>query len=225
KNFRAPTFNDLYWADSFAKGNPDLSPEKAYSSEMGFVYLPFNNVNILNAELTVFANYIKDLILWQPVGSIWTPLNLKENFARGIELNIKGLLSVKSLIFNYKLSYSYTKSTIEKIGENESESILHNQIPYIPYHNVNLNLSGRYKGFSVSCFQNYTGKVYTDLTNLRTLEAYLLGNMSIAYEFNLANVQVSTFFKINNIWNTNYQTVYLYPNPLRNYQLGLKMKF
>ncbi len=224
KNFRAPTFNDLYWVDGFARGNPDLHPEKAYSSEIGVVYHPFNSKQVLNIELTTFANYIKNLILWQPIDNIWTPVNLKENFARGVELNLSTLFSVKAVVFNYKLSYSYTKSSIEKISENESEDILHNQISYVPYHNVNSNLSARYKGFSVSCFHNFVGKRYADISNSRTLDAYLLSNLSASYKFHISDVQINTFFKINNMWNVDYQTVYLYPNPLRNYELGLKIK-
>ena len=223
KSFRAPTFNDLYWADGFARGNPDLKPENAYTSELGFVYSPFNNKKTLNIELTAFANYINDLILWQQIENIWTPINLKENLSRGIELNIKGLINTNKLKFDYKLSYTFTKSTVEKIAENESENLLHNQLPYVPLHNANAKISATYKKLSVSYFQNLVGQRYTDATNLKQLDSYLLGNIALNYKINIKKNQINTFIKINNVWNTNYQSVYLYPNPLRNYEVGIKL--
>ncbi len=223
KDFRVPTFNDLYWADGFAKGNPDLVPEKAYTSEFGVVYSPLKEKHLFNIELTLFANYIKDLILWQPVNNIWQPVNLKENFARGLELNLKGQAAISSFILNYKLSYSYTKSTVEKVAENESENTLHKQLPYVPYQSLNINLTMALKGFSVSYFQDFTGIRYTDATNSRQLDAYLIGNLFVNYKFQVSDLELNTYLKINNIWNTTYQMVYLYPNPLRNFQIGLNI--
>ncbi|RLD73839.1 MAG: hypothetical protein DRJ10_17415, partial [Bacteroidetes bacterium] len=225
KNYRLPTFNDLFWADGFAKGNPNLKPENAYSSELGIIYSPLQKKQVLGIELTIFGNYIKDLILWQPTDNIWSPINLKENFARGVELNLHGQYLKNKYLFNYKLAYSYTKSSIEKIAENESENILHNQLPDVPFHQLNITLSARYKNISISLIQGYTGEVYTDLTNSRVLEDYFLGNLAINYKLPVKKMRINTFLKINNIWNSTYQTVYLYPNPLRNYELGFKMNF
>ena len=225
KNFRTPTFNDLYWLDGFAKGNPDLLPEKAYATDLGFAYFPFKEKQLLGIEINLFGNYIKNLILWQPFGSSWMPVNLKENLARGIELNISSVVNVGTLQINSKLAYSYTKSTVEKIADNETENILHNQLPYIPYHKLNTKVAAKYKSLSVSYFQNYVGKRYTGAANLKEIKAYLIGNLDIRYNLSFKKINTSAYLKINNIWDVSYQMVYLYPNPLRNYELGVSLDF
>ncbi|MBN1251168.1 MAG: hypothetical protein JXA16_03465, partial [Bacteroidales bacterium] len=176
-------------------------------------------------EFSLFYNYISDLILWQPVFNIWTPINLKENLARGIELNMSGLAKNSMFQIHYKASYSYTKSTIEKIAENESENLLHNQLAYVPFHNVSTNVSVSYKRISLSFISNFVGKRYTDASNLRELDAYFIGNVNFSYNIEASKFKINTFFKIDNIWNTNYQSVYLYPNPLRSYEIGFSLNF
>ena len=60
RNFRIPTFNDLYWETG---GNPDLKPESSYQAEVGnvFTYKKFT------LSETVYFIKIDDLIRWVPV--------------------------------------------------------------------------------------------------------------------------------------------------------------
>ena len=39
-NYRIPTFTDLYYSDPGNQGNPDLKPERAFSTEFGLKYQP-----------------------------------------------------------------------------------------------------------------------------------------------------------------------------------------
>ena len=62
RNYRTPTFNDLYWKGS---GNPNLLPEDSYQAEVGnqFRYKDFRLTG------TVYTSKIKDMIRWLPNNS------------------------------------------------------------------------------------------------------------------------------------------------------------
>ena len=56
RNFRIPTFNDLYWETG---GNPDLKPESSYQAEIGNVFT-FKDISLTQ---TFYYIKIKDLAL------------------------------------------------------------------------------------------------------------------------------------------------------------------
>ncbi|MCK4386235.1 MAG: hypothetical protein KAW52_08240, partial [candidate division Zixibacteria bacterium] len=64
KSYRQPSNNALFWkGDVFAKGNPDLLPEKNEHSEAGGeIHLPW--LGSLSGGMTYFHNVVKDLIEW-----------------------------------------------------------------------------------------------------------------------------------------------------------------
>ncbi|RMF72397.1 MAG: TonB-dependent receptor, partial [Alphaproteobacteria bacterium] len=68
RNFRLPTFNDRYWFDGMARGNPDLKPEKGWNLEWGLV-----GTGWLDWRLDLHAARVRDWILWTPVQGIWQP--------------------------------------------------------------------------------------------------------------------------------------------------------
>ena len=59
RNFRIPTFNDLYWLNG---GNPDLDPETSIQAEIGNEF----SFNQLNLNLTAYFIDIDNLIRWVP---------------------------------------------------------------------------------------------------------------------------------------------------------------
>jgi len=87
--FKAPTFNDLYYPFS---GNPDLSPEKSKSIELGLK----GKQGWGHWSLNAFQTDIKDLIAWAPIalGSpIWKPKNINEVRIKGLEASINTALA------------------------------------------------------------------------------------------------------------------------------------
>ena len=78
KNFKAPTFNDLYWIGDGAIGNENLDPEISYSTETTIT----NN----KISLTIYSNFINQMIRWQLNSSdFWMPENLEGVWVRGLE--------------------------------------------------------------------------------------------------------------------------------------------
>jgi outer membrane receptor protein involved in Fe transport len=99
KGFRPPTFNELYWSDEWAVGNPRLRPVNSMEFNLGIIYeAP------LRVEGVLFVREVKDEIVWVPDYGVWKPLNLNKVHYKGFEGSIslgtlKGevtLLSAKS---------------------------------------------------------------------------------------------------------------------------------
>ncbi|HUH25795.1 MAG TPA: TonB-dependent receptor, partial [Flavobacterium sp.] len=81
KNYRIPTFNDLYWQPG---GNLDLKPENSYQIDInnGFVSKNFN------ANLSTYYTSITDMIRWVPTNTgFWEANNVDEVTILGAELS------------------------------------------------------------------------------------------------------------------------------------------
>lgn len=80
--FKAPSFNDLYYPESFGfSGNPDLKPERSRSTELAARY----DGAAGRAGLVLFENRIRDLIAVDP--SFTTVINVNRARIRGLTLD------------------------------------------------------------------------------------------------------------------------------------------
>ena len=91
KNYRVPTFNDLYWNNG---GNIYLKPEISYQTEISneFYFKHF----LLN--LNLFYINSKDLISWQPdMNGMFSPINISETENIGFEMAAKFSKSIQKI--------------------------------------------------------------------------------------------------------------------------------
>ena len=118
KNYRIPTFNDLFWQNG---GNPELVPEESYQTELG---IAFSKENI-NIGLTGFYNDMTNMIRWMPNATgIWQPENTDEVRAYGLETQISFEKTLFTRhVFKANALYSYTISEDAATG---------NQLIYVP---------------------------------------------------------------------------------------------
>jgi vitamin B12 transporter len=79
--FKAPSFNDLYFPDSFGfvTSNPNLRPEKSDNLEASLRY----RTDTTSASVTAYENKIRDLII---LDSAFIPVNLNKATIRGLTL-------------------------------------------------------------------------------------------------------------------------------------------
>ncbi len=203
KNFRIPTFNDLYWQQG---GNPDLLPESAYQFET------INEFKLkhFNFTITGFYNKIKDLISWKPgSGQLWQPVNTDRVLTYGVE---SGLLYDREIKSNHHLkvmvNYGYT------ISENEDTG---NQLIYVPQHKLTSGVAYSYKKITVYGNHLFNGAVYTSFDNAYFLKEYNVVNLGFDYQILR---QATLGFQVNNIWNENYMVMLQRPFPGRNYTVN-----
>lgn len=207
KNFRTPTFNDLYWQPG---GNPDLKPEKSYQAE---------NSNILKykdfqLEITPYFMHIIDDIQWIPVSStIWSPKNVKKVNSYGLET----MLSFNKNIGNQKITSSISYTFSKSINlENDK------QMMYVPLHKINFNTDYRFSFFHIFVQALYNGKTYTDEDENHFLKGYFVLNSGISATI-LKKYTIGA--KVNNITNQIYETTDYYYMPTRNYAVNFKINF
>lgn len=109
KVFQAPRFDELYWTSSVDPansyypgslethydGNPNLKPETGWNAEIG-VNHKFNKT--LEGKVSYFNRRLADAISWKdistdPTKEYWTPSNVDQQKASGIEVQLNKQLS------------------------------------------------------------------------------------------------------------------------------------
>jgi iron complex outermembrane receptor protein len=214
KNFRVPTYNDLYWPGA---GNPDLKPETSYQAEIGN---EFHN-RFFNFTVTGFYNSVENLIRWIPNSNplgwiIWQPENVDDVKIYGLEsvFNFKKSFGKNDL--NLNATYAYTVSEDRKTKK---------QMIYVPFHKATASLSYYRNGFSVYYQFLFNGKVFTTTDNdsENELPHYFLSNLGMDYGFGKSkNWKIG--FQILNLMDYEYQSVPSRPMPGRNFQIYVNIK-
>jgi vitamin B12 transporter len=209
RNYRIPSFNDLYWKGS---GNKDLKPENSYQAEMGHELSTKN----FSFQVTGFGIKINDLIQWKPnISGLWTPENVSKVFTYGVEFVVKAKKEFGKHILDLSSSYGYTKATNE---------LIKNQLIYVPNHKWVTNFEYTYRRFSLNNQMFYTGEVFTSSDNQNILSDYMVLNSGISYNFcKKQNLKVG--FQTANILNENYQNILGRPMPERNYTFNINLNF
>lgn len=225
RNYRQPTFNDLFWNGGFAQGNPDLLAESAWAQDLAARFYKINDGNSISISLSLFNTYIKNMILWIPIEGIWIPMNQKEVWSRGIETDFTYKKAWAGLKLKFDFHYSYNPSTIEKKAENETEAILNKQLVYSPKQQAKLLLSLNHHYGNLSIEQMLIGKRYTVADNSASLNPYALTNIVLSTKHQLKNQNIGISFRLNNLFNQDYQSMNNYALPGRNYQLSIHYNF
>lgn len=214
KNYRIPTFNDLYWEGAGAGGNLELLPETSLQAEIG------QAIKAKNYSLSLNGFYIStsDLIQWRPdISGNWSPINIKDVTQYGLEFETEIRRKSGEHHWQWKNGYVYTKSI-----DNESQK----QLIYVPFHRVTSNLAYTYKKLGSFIQGLYNGEVFSTTDNNQNLADYLVLNAGFTYSFpKKMGIVTEAQVVLNNLLNENYQNVAFRPMPNRNIHLNLNFKF
>ncbi|WP_034258761.1 TonB-dependent receptor [Aequorivita capsosiphonis] len=206
KNYRVPTFNDLYW---YAGGNFQLQPETSYQVEVGQDFV-FGN---LKADVAAYYISSKDLIKWIPGnGGLWVPVNINKTENYGVEVNLNYAFNFnKRNRLSLNANYSYTKAE-----DLEKEK----QLIYVPFHKAGGSLQYDSKNLSAYIQGLFNGEAFTTTDNSDRVDAYSVFNIGIDYKF--AFIPNITFGgRLKNVFNTYYENVAYRPMPSRSIEIFL----
>lgn len=222
KNFRAPSFNDLYWKNS---GNENLKPEKSFNAEMGFYYFFYE---FLNAQIDFSYTYILAVnkIVWSPQSNgFWSPQNIAKSVSNNLSFNIQLSKTISNdLKFNVNAGLQLVNS--KKTSENYKNDPTKNKyVPYIPLQSTNINFSVQQKLFEINIFYSCIGKRYFDFVNAILMKPFDLIDANISYKLSLFNVNTKLRFEVNNLFNKDYEIISGYPMPLRYFNLTLLINY
>lgn len=211
RNFRIPTYNDLYWDEG---GNPDLKPESSYQAEIGNVFT-FKNISLTQ---TFYYIKIKDLLQWVPgKNGIWSPINKDNVNSYGAEtlLSWKKQFGKNNLSAN--ASYAYTASKDEETKK---------QLFFVPLNKVTGSVA--YSRNRISAYYQflYNGFVYTRADNNpdEIINDYTVSNLGIDYDFKFLD-SFKLGFQVLNLFNEDYESLEDRPMPGRNFNMYLTLKF
>ncbi|WP_312825558.1 TonB-dependent receptor domain-containing protein [Epilithonimonas sp.] len=197
KGFRIPTFTDLYYVSPTEIGNPNLVPESAVSSELGY---RFQNEKIL-AKASGFIRNTNNGIDWlKPTEeSPWTAENVGKIHLKGFETEFKHQLFP---FLNYRLGYTYLDNQYK--NEELSRYALQNL-----RHQFVAQLDVKFLKF----FSNQLIYKYSERVNL--------GSYNILDEqLNFRIKDLNFYVLINNLTNIKYVETNLVPMPGRWFHLG-----
>ena len=222
KSYRQPTLNDLYWNPG---GNPNLKSEDGYEVDGG-IELAYQLKKIkLLTEANYFNRRTTNWIIWLPGEySYWSPRNVAEVYSRGTDTKMELSYSYKHWMLQSTLHTSYVLSTNQKtLGENDQS--LGRQLIFTPRYNGQYTFLIRYKTSMILFNQTYTGYRFTTTDNTEWLNPYYLINVRCSYQYAFKTFFGELFCNINNLLNSNYTVMPNRPMPLRNYEVGITLKY
>ncbi|WP_333597664.1 TonB-dependent receptor plug domain-containing protein [Chryseobacterium flavum] len=201
KVHRVPTFTELYYNSETEKGNPDLLPENAVSSEIGYQY---QNTRIL-AKISGFMRNSDNSIDWVKKNindQVWYAQNVGEIKIKGIEAEFNH--KVNNWL-KYTVGYTYLDSKIKENNELVSRYILDNL-----KHQFISRLETKFlKSFTNELVYRYNERVNQGSYNL--VDEKLTFNQK----------DFSVYILINNITNTNYTETFGVQMPQRWFHIGV----
>lgn len=202
--YNVPTFIQLYktaWG-----GNPDLNPEKTKSYDIGVEYKGFS--------VTYFNTKVNNLMI-SNASTLWKYENVEgDSTFKGTEIAYKN--EVYEDIF---LNLNYTNLSAKKVNGDKLENRPTNKfgfgVDYYGLKDFHFNVNGEYIGSRESVNFDY------NKPNVKTGN-YTIWNAVIDYQ---ANKNFSTYIKLDNMFNKDYQIVDGYATSQRAAYLGIKASF
>ncbi|GFO72635.1 vitamin B12 transporter [Bathymodiolus japonicus methanotrophic gill symbiont] len=183
--FKAPTFNELYFPGF---GNSNLNPEKSESYEIGVSGEHFDWEWSLNGYLT----YIDNLIAFD--SAIFAPNNISKARIMGIEAIMAGRF------YGFDLQLNYSALNPKSLDSATFGNILPRRAQQI----FRFDIDRQFGNASVGTTLNVEGHRFDDLQNTRYIDGFVTWDLRAEYQF---FEQVVLQGAINNILNTQYQTV------------------
>lgn len=217
RNFRIPTLNDRYWGHL---DNKYLKAEDAANYDGGAEWRLQTPLCLMQLTATAFHNKVENWILWMPRGNVWKPINVDRVEVNGFEAGAK--LEAKGQTLQAAYTHSHTEV---KEGFSEMRPFKGRQIALLPEDNLSASFTGRWRNWKWIFATSYTGRRSTSDV-FETMDAYWLCNTSLGYKFTLCKKwQLGLQATVNNLLDTDYQTVPYKAMPGRHYQLEAKLEY
>lgn len=221
--FRMPTFNDLYYSEV---PNTTLKPEYARQYNLGITWAQTFSSFLQGVYLTAdgYYNHVTDMIVARPGTNIgrWSMNNDALVDVKGVDIDTK--FSFRPLgKLSYLLSANYTFQQALNMDKRYGQTYK-NQIPYTPRDFGSFNLLATYRSFSFSYNAVFSGYRYALDQNLSSnlLQAWNTQDILLGYKVHKGkHSSWKIALELNNLLNTQYQVVWYYPMPGRNFKISL----
>ncbi|MDD4645861.1 MAG: TonB-dependent receptor [Bacteroidales bacterium] len=221
--FRFPTLNDRYWVPG---GNPSLLPETGMGYDLGASWdmIRYEKAS-LNLNAMLFTQQINNWIQWVPVGTYWSPQNIRQVNCQGLELDMTGRWKAGEMGYLARAMYSYTESFDMSAETVETRS--QRQLSYVPFHLLRVQAGLDYQKIEASLIYKFTGQRFTtdDHDPWLVLDPIHLIDVSFGYTFLLKKNRIILSGNVSNLLDTSYQLIRAYPAPGRSFYLTVNYLF
>ena len=224
RGFTLPSFYSLYWkGDAEATGNPDLVPETSDGIKLeGSIQYQSNSLSVSWRD-----DQLENMIIWiQDFNYAWKPINLGAASVKNLEYRC-----TLNPIKNLKLSGIYTRTiTADKtrLANGEPSAFHDKELIYTPDYQGNIALNWSPEDFDLNLNMEFTGSQWTtrdQLTEEKLLSEYQLYNCSLGRKMRYKNLDITWLLQINNLLNEYYYIYEYMPQPGRNLNLSIKIKY
>ncbi len=197
---RIPTFTDLYYVSKTELGNPNLKPENALSSELGY---RFQNNNFF-AKVSLFNRTSDNSIDWvkETADAIWKAENIGRIETNGVEVEVGQKFN--AFVKSYSVGYTYLDSKAK-----EPQNLISRYVMENLKHQFVAKLENKF-------LKNFTNQLIYRYNERVTTGSYQLLDEKLSYDFKHLNVYVL----VNNITNSDYTETFGVLMPKRWFHLG-----
>lgn len=227
RNFRVPTFNELYYAGGGGIGNPDLRPERSTGYEAG-VGWSGRWLGTHHIDVTGFVTAMTDRIIWvsAPGGNV-TPRNLRRVDSRGVEVAYRWDAG------EFRFDARYARQRSLKMSEDyPGDPYTHVPVMYVPGETAGLQGawtyapgSGAVDALDVSGGYSFVGHRFTAEDGKGFLPAYHLLRAGIGVKMTWRPVSMRVQLAVDNVLGTSYEVMAGYPMPPRSYRVSCEVAY
>ena len=221
--FRIPTMNERFWIPG---GNPDLVPETGIGYDFATGWNSGRNSRFpVEISIMAFLQNINNWIQWVPIGSYWSPGNVRQVRCQGIESDLVLRKTYGNANLTLKAMYTYTESL--DLSLNNIDSRTDRQLPYVPFHLFQANSSIGIAGFEGTISYRYTGRRFTtdDHDAWLALDPCHLVDATIGFKIPVNRSMFRISVAMLNTLNVSYQMIRAYPAPGRSFYISCIYSF
>ncbi len=222
-NLKLPCLNDLYWIPG---GNPGLRPERSTGGEASYSFVSITPSGSQSSiDITLHTSRVNDLIQWAPGESgLWSAENISSVNVTGIEGRAGTELPVNEGKVIAHMNYAFTRSIVAS-SDLPGDVSVGKQLIYTPLHHLTANMIAQWRFIRAGMTAVYESRRYTNSDNSEWMPPVFLTDANLGWVFKVRKSSVTVDFKVNNIFNTSYESVQNYPMPLRTYTLKMNLTF
>jgi vitamin B12 transporter len=125
---------------------------------------------------------------------------------------------------SYYISAGYTYTNAVSLGT-DNEDHTEDQLMYIPKIQANGSIVAEYRNLFIMWASGFTGKRYITVDNSGYLPAYTVSNVICGAKIKLNKNLFKLNFRIENLFNSCYQTIAYFPQPGRSYHISVFYEF
>ena len=222
KIFRVATFNEMYYVEMISS---NIKPEYATQYDLGIKYTKrprYSIVKNIDSQIDVYYNLVEDKIICTPKSPLfkWTTYNLGLVKIKGLDVSVGNMFRMGNVFLQTKLQYTYQEA---RNYTDPGDTFYGHQIPYIPWHSGTVIASALYKDWTLNYSFIYTGERYSQSDNIvyNHVQPWYTHDVSLVKKFRIKDMNFKATLEVNNLFDQDYEVIFNYPMPKRNYRFSL----